>query len=348
MLNFTPIFRTCVAGLIVVISSTAFSTASAQATKPGRPGPAAEPGATVAGEQVLTNVLEISIAEPTRLRGKLSKGNVGLRFDSRKRGSTFSYVITTLSNQELMSGSGDGKVARSSLLNGQVSTSIDASELERLRAEALQARDGNSETTKRLTSSIAERVATLSRAKGDGSAVQRLVRSREYALLPALSVELAKVGMTGDKYPPSFAIHVLAMAAEEFLEAPASSQPQVAYRQKLPPGLRSGPVGDLLAPPNEFGMCWTREEGANLEKLPQCPLGENECADRPVGEDACFGRCGEGCECWSRLCGDCCFNWKCGIHDTITRTCSLSNPLSWLTSCVAAAAPVWLVGWGCS
>lgn len=348
MLNLAPTQR-FVARLVFVVSSTLAVLANGQPSKPGRPGQAAEPGTTVAGEQVQVNVLEISIAEPTRLRGVLSKGNVGLRFDSRKRGSTFSYVITTLSNQEVMSGSSDGKVVRSSILNGQVSTSIETAVLDELRTEALQVRDGSSETSKRVTSSIAERVGTLSRSKGDGSAVQRLVRSREYALLPALSIELAKVGMTGDKYPPSFALHLLAMAAEEFLEAPSSSsRPQVAYRQKLPPGLRSGPVGDLLAPPNEFGMCWTREEGANLEKLPQCPLGENECADRPVGEDACFGRCGEGCSCWSRLCGDCCFNWKCGIHDRITRSCSLSNPLSWFTSCVAAASPVWLVGWGCS
>jgi hypothetical protein len=38
----------------------------------------------------------------------------------------------------------------------------------------------------------------------------------------------------------------------------------------------------------------------------------------PYG-DQCFGMCGPGCDCWSWVCGDCCYHYGCAVHDNWCR-----------------------------
>uniref|UniRef100_A0A1X7TXK5 Uncharacterized protein n=1 Tax=Amphimedon queenslandica TaxID=400682 RepID=A0A1X7TXK5_AMPQE len=48
-----------------------------------------------------------------------------------------------------------------------------------------------------------------------------------------------------------------------------------------------------------------------------CTAAEGYCArcPFPLGDNDCFGMCGRGCDCWSRLCGDCCVHQYCLTHD---------------------------------
>jgi len=233
----------------------------------------------------------------------------------------------------------------------EASMTIGKDALARLRLET-EAPTGGDEA--QALASTAGQLEAIAQVRGDPASAQATIAMPEYALLPLLSDQLARAGMIGKVYQPSFAIHALGMAAASMLlEASTPRAPQVLERQRLPDNVRGyakARIGDLLAPENAFGFCWDTDQGANLEGLPQCPTGPLQCAGPDRGgdaiEDECFGRCGPSCTCWSSLCGDCCFNSKCAVHDTFTRDCSW-NPLSW-GSCLQAANPVWLVGWGCS
>lgn len=46
---------------------------------------------------------------------------------------------------------------------------------------------------------------------------------------------------------------------------------------------------------------------------------EGYCDSYPNPYNGCFGMCGEGCDCWSWVCGDCCYHNGCAQHDTWCR-----------------------------
>jgi hypothetical protein len=43
------------------------------------------------------------------------------------------------------------------------------------------------------------------------------------------------------------------------------------------------------------------------------------CQAYPNAGDQCYGMCGNGCSCWSWVCGDCCYHGGCAQHDTWCR-----------------------------
>ncbi|WP_146172486.1 hypothetical protein [Mesorhizobium helmanticense] len=302
-------------------------------------------------------VLDLNVVTPSRLQGVLRKGKIGLRFDSHRRRQDFFYLITTLDGRLILSGRSEGGNVVSAF-GDQATAKSKRADLETFRAEAEVAPASDKAKISRrqaLQPLVAEKLLSITDVQGNLDAVQQTIASPEYALLPTLSDQLAQAGMIGNLYRPSFALHAVGMGATTLLGMAPASQPGFLARQKLPPRIRpfvTGKIGDLLAPPNISGFCWNKEDGANLEQLPQCPPDQNQCnvagRDGPAGdeENGCYGRCGPGCTCWSSLCGDCCFNDKCAVHDAITRKCSW-NPTSW-AACVVAGNPTWLVGFGCS
>jgi hypothetical protein len=44
-------------------------------------------------------------------------------------------------------------------------------------------------------------------------------------------------------------------------------------------------------------------------------LDKAYCDAYPNQGNDCFGMCGPGCDCWSWVCGDCCYHWGCAVHD---------------------------------
>jgi hypothetical protein len=299
-------------------------------------------------------ILEVEVTEatPTQLRGVARRGRIGLKFESRKEGGEFQYFVTTLDDQVIAMGRNDG-VSVIGAFGPAASIAIGKADLERFRQETEAPKGDDVEVKARELAGVSDQLEAIAQVQGDIASAQATIATPEYALLPLLSDQLARAGMIGSIYQPSFAIHALGMAAVSMLEASTTEAPQVLEVQRLPSDMRrsvTGRIGDLLAPENAFGFCWDTDQGANVEDLPQCPLGPLQCAGPDRGGDAigddCFGACGPGCTCWSSLCGDCCFNNKCAIHDTITGNCSW-NPVDW-GSCLTAANPVWLVGWGCS
>lgn len=54
-----------------------------------------------------------------------------------------------------------------------------------------------------------------------------------------------------------------------------------------------------------------------LEPLPPT-AGEQLFCSRPTANE-CYGMCGQGCSCWSWVCGDCCYHSGCAKHDSWCR-----------------------------
>jgi hypothetical protein len=302
--------------------------------------------------------LDLKVVTRTRIQGVLKRGSIGLRFDSQKTSKDFYYLVTTLDDKVIATARSEGGVITSSM-GKNVRAIFEKSDLKSFDALAGSLKAIQSTKAKRRRarySADAEKVISAIKIDGDIKALRAVIEMPEYALLPVLSDQLAQAGMIGNLYRPSFALHALGMAAKSMLADEPAGKSRILARQILPPRIRpniSGKIGDLLAPPNVFGFCWNREDGPNLEQLPPCPADFNACglgsgrggpADDP--ENACFGRCGDGCECWESLCGDCCFNQKCASHDSVRRNCSW-NPLTW-ASCAVAANPAWLLPFGCS
>ena len=61
--------------------------------------------------------------------------------------------------------------------------------------------------------------------------------------------------------------------------------------------------------PNPWEMYISRR--VNIQAYPDCDL--TTCP--PCQDDQCIGLCGKGCDCWSWVCGDCCFHEGCKDHD---------------------------------
>ena len=69
-----------------------------------------------------------------------------------------------------------------------------------------------------------------------------------------------------------------------------------------------------------------------------CSNSDSYCINCPTGSN-CLGLCGPGCNCWWIVCGDCCYNIGCYLHDqygcpggTDTWQCWLTAPIALVCS----------------
>lgn len=52
-----------------------------------------------------------------------------------------------------------------------------------------------------------------------------------------------------------------------------------------------------------------------VQPLTQPTTEESFCTAYPNAGNDCYGMCGNGCNCWSWVCGDCCYHSGCAKHD---------------------------------
>ena len=161
-------------------------------------------------------------------------------------------------------------------------------------------------------------------------ALQRVMLSPEYRSLPKLSRSLAMLGVTGNRYPASVPLHRYALLAEAAYgpipRRPDDDDDRVAYMYANP--YASQPVNiaiddfdlvdDILGCNQQAGPFTPPETAEAIEAA--CVLGPCSLEEDPNNDD-CFGMCGEGCDCWRWLCGDCCSHPVCSAHDAATRDC---------------------------
>lgn len=246
------------------------------------------------------------------MAGTFLGAQAGLRFQTCKDGPLGSVRIGTLSGQELIY----IRQERGDLVITVQSRALTL----RVPGEAL-------EQASLLASPFLAfgRLRSAIEVRGDTTAIEQLVRTAEYALLPELSYQLGKLGITGRAYPPSLLLHAIALGAAEQLGLPPD-RPDVLYRIELPPEFDAAGVELLktLWP----DACDPAQPGAPETEPPaSCP---EECEAFPNRDEHCYGMCGPGCErCWHWVCGDCCYHAFCAAHDEVTRACQDSvNPLA--------------------
>ena len=278
----------------------------------------AEPVATPARS------IEIFSLTSDRIHGRFAEGNVGVTFDSSKGNATASLVIETLQGEQLLSvrqhDSGIAVAIDAARLSIEV-LNEDLLALRRARAGGSLARLLQAPPSKLSAPSL-----IVTYAQGSADALDNVRDAREYALLPSLSWELGRLGITGQRFPPSLAIHAVGMAAAQALQIDPRVGSNVS-QQTLPP--KAGALSSCGNPANT---------GKRGESAAQCKVS-------PDPEDECMGMCGRGCgDCWNWVCGDCCHHDVCAIHDAASRAC---EKLSDLGLCVIAILPWYFALLGC-
>jgi hypothetical protein len=275
-------------------------------------------------------VVTLSTVTPDRIAGRLNLGNSGLLFDSQVFERKLPRAtVRALDERELVHIDADRQALTVRLGDGVALTRT---------ARADVANVGAGRRLERPTVAAAPNVAAV---QGDRRLFDEFFRSREYALLPELSYALGKAGATGQRYQPSLALHSLGLAAAGMLGVDPA-RPGLTYRYRLPPQLRRPDVRglfDRMAPTD----CWSGpEEGPNFDLLPKCE-GPGGCESHPNRDRDCFGMCGSGCDCWSWICGDCCYHDFCAEHDALLRSCDGAADVA---LCVASVLilPTWLLG----
>ncbi len=59
--------------------------------------------------------------------------------------------------------------------------------------------------------------------------------------------------------------------------------------------------------------------GIDVKPLDTVESENSFCTAYPNRGNDCYGMCGNGCSCWSWVCGDCCYHGGCAKHDTWCR-----------------------------
>jgi hypothetical protein len=274
-------------------------------------------------EPVATPVRSIAIFSLAldRIHGRFTEGNVGVTFDSSKGNANASLVIETLQGEQLLSVRQLDSGIAVAIDTGRLSIEVpneDLVALRRARASGSLARLLQTPPSELRAPSL-----IVTYAQGSVEGLDNVRDAPEYALLPSLSWELGRLGITGQRFPPSLAIHAVGMAAAQALQIDPRAGGN-ASQQTLPP--KTGAMNSCENPANT---------GKRVESAAQCKVS-------PDPEDECMGMCGRGCgDCWSWVCGDCCYHDICAIHDAASRAC---KKLSDLGLCVIAILVLCVVG----
>ena len=279
--------------------------------------PAAVPSASLA------RTLDIFSLTSDRIRGRFAEGSVGVVFDSTKNDATASLVIKTLQGEEMLSVRRHDSGIVVAIDAGRLSVEIRNENL--LALQRAHEGGGIARLWQVPASELRAPLQAVTEVQGSVDALDNIRRAPEYALLPSLSWELGRLGITGQRFPPSLAIHAVGMAAARALQIdPRVSGP--ASHRTLPPE-----VPDWLATAGAVSNC---DDPASPERHGECPT---QCRASPDLEHECAGMCGRGCDnCWNWVCGDCCYHDFCAIHDAATHAC---EELSDLGLCVIAILP---------
>jgi hypothetical protein len=299
------------------------------------------------------NGLHITSATRERIRGRLTNGSIGVSFDSWREGSHLFLELKTLQGKELLSIKEHGDYIITSVDDGRLSTRTRKADLLQLRgARSSGGRAAVKDKLAKLQHEAVEnarrQIGATTKARGGPRAVRRA--RPEYELLPSLSFELGKIGLTGHRYPPSVAIHSAARLAGQVLGIdPRKSN--VVYRQQLPSHLREARAAlDKLRNPGKGEVVYDdcpkpprppeQHQSSNLDPRRVAPnqvLDRNTkpwldllecgppapCKAYPNRGYDCFGMCGPDCDapCWDWVCGDCCYHDFCAAHDAAIRAC---------------------------
>ena len=118
------------------------------------------------------------------------------------------------------------------------------------------------------------------------NALRQLLLRPEILLIKPAAFALGDEGITGQEYPSVLPFYLAALQLQSFL----TENESIWWDH------------DQVLPDNRL------KRASCLSECPPCPC------------DECLGMCGYGCNCWSFLCGDCCYHLGCYEHDLCCRS----------------------------
>jgi len=113
--------------------------------------------------------------------------------------------------------------------------------------------------------------------------IEKLLKVQEIALVQEATEAVSQRGYTGMNTPAVLPFFMFALRVTQLHLSPSVSNITTIIRKRRDVDACSG----------------------------QCP---------PCADDECYGLCGYGCQCWSYVCGDCCWHQGCFGHDICCRT----------------------------
>jgi hypothetical protein len=251
-----------------------------------------------------------AISKPC-MAGTFARGQTGVHFQTCKAPEGVSLRVSTLNGDELL------YIRQES---GDVVISVQSRALT-LRVPGRELEEASREASPWLAF---RRLNAATQMWGDTTMIAELGRTTEYALLPELSYQLGKLGITGRAYPPGLPLHAIALGAAEQLGI-EPEKPDVTYRVELP--APDGTDGELLRT-----LRSDADETPDVEPSDRTRICPDACEAFPNRDKDCYGMCGPGCEkCWPWVCGDCCYHGFCAVHDDVQHACEGSaNPIACL------------------
>ena len=141
------------------------------------------------------------------------------------------------------------------------------------------------------------------------NAIDELLARPEVLLIKDAAFAIGSTGLTGVGNPAAMAFYTTALRF---------AKSTIVEDQHVASGESEGAARELLS------------KKRSRRSLTWCSNSNSYCNICPDGDD-CLGLCGPGCSCWWFICGDCCWNLGCYIHDVFT--CFGQNDLDcWLNA----------------
>jgi hypothetical protein len=275
--------------------------------------------------------LVLELATPEEIRGSFQRTDLQVRFHGTRTAERATLTVLTGAGNELFAieGTAHGSLVR---MNGE--------DFARSGAGVIAYSAGDAGTYDAGMPDAGMPDGGMPDAGGDDAGTQQctagsaqsgetyaaFISAPETALLPWLSAALGERGYDGRRYPSTMALHKLAMRVSRDTDI-------------TPPAAIAAGADTACTAGSGDGSGSGSGEGSGEGSGSGSGSGCADLSGDPNG-DSCYGMCGNGCNCWRWVCGDCCCNAGCRQHDAHCRACR-ADPLRNKWACVQCACFDW-------
>lgn len=199
-----------------------------------------------------------------------------------------------------------------SSLSGAVKSAVKSSDAHKLEKALQDVRQAgiNSETEKQ-------------------QAFNRLLMSTEAMLLEKAARKLEASGINGRSHPAVLPFLMIAMRVTEMRNDLQEEMSDLEREKRDQHSYYSGDDESVCKCGNDSYLgndSYSRNDSDSVDDESECETRSECSSERCPAGDNCFGMCGNGCTCWTWVCGDCCVNTFCHHHD---RCCEVRGFWTW-------------------
>ncbi len=276
------------------------------------------------------NVIDVTLSvdslDSNEVRIAIDQDGIGLTYEGAVASGKRFYTLKTNDSRELLSVRKIDDKIETTILGGRLTIS----EPESSYSKEMFSAD---------TDTQSKHFRKYSTVNGDRESLEQLQTNPSFALLGIFSKSFGRLGFSGQSHSAILPLHFLALGAAKFRtdqngdsqpdgKPDGDGEPEVVYRIRHP----FPPINywELFFGRPDTVDCNPQLPGSDLVLLPgheelwsggcgggsDCPTRGTESCDRyPDCKNGCAGMCGNGCNCWREVCGDCCYHDGCAAHD---------------------------------